>query len=42
MVIAYRNGPQVGFILCRNELAAHELPTILMDVIGADAQSSIG
>ncbi|RME43446.1 MAG: carbamate kinase [Chloroflexi bacterium] len=42
VVITHGNGPQVGFILRRNELAAHELHTTPMDVIGADTQGSIG
>ncbi len=41
-VITHGNGPQVGFILRRNELAAHELHTTPLDVIGADTQGSIG
>lgn len=44
VVITHGNGPQVGFILRRNELAnkvegIHMTP---MDVIGADTQGSIG
>jgi carbamate kinase len=42
VVITHGNGPQVGFILRRNELAAHELHTTPLDVIGADTQGSIG
>lgn len=42
VVVTHGNGPQVGFILRRNELAAHELHTTPMDVIGADTQGSIG
>ena len=42
MVVTHGNGPQVGFILRRNELAAHELHTTSLDVIGADTQGSIG
>ena len=42
VVITHGNGPQVGFILRRNELAAHELHTIPLDIIGADTQGSIG
>ncbi len=42
VVITHGNGPQVGFILRRNELAAHEVHTTPMDVIGADTQGSIG
>jgi carbamate kinase len=42
MVITHGNGPQVGFILRRNELASPEVHTTPMDVIGADTQGSIG
>ncbi|MBS1251680.1 MAG: Carbamate kinase 1 [Anaerolineales bacterium] len=42
VAITHGNGPQVGFILRRNELAAHELHTTPMDIIGADTQGSIG
>src|SRR3974377_280902 len=36
------NGPQVGFILRRSELAAHELHEVPLDVCGADSQGAIG
>jgi carbamate kinase len=42
VVITHGNGPQVGFILRRNELAEPEVHTTPMDVIGADTQGSIG
>lgn len=42
LIITHGNGPQVGFILRRNELAAHELHTTPLDMIGADTQGSIG
>ena len=42
VVVTHGNGPQVGFILRRNELAAPEVHTTPMDVIGADTQGSIG
>ena len=42
VVITHGNGPQVGFILRRNELAAHEVHTTPMDLIVADTQGSIG
>jgi carbamate kinase len=42
VVITHGNGPQVGFILRRNELAAHEVHTTPLDLIGADTQGSIG
>ncbi len=42
VVITHGNGPQVGFILRRAELAAHEVHTMDLDIIGADTQGSIG
>src|SRR5512146_45078 len=44
VVIGHGNGPQVGFILRRSEIAAkaegmHEIP---LDVCGADSQGAIG
>ncbi len=43
VVITHGNGPQVGFILLRSELARHVLPQILpLDVAGADSQGGIG
>lgn len=44
VIIAHGNGPQVGFILRRSEIAAktegmHEVP---LDVCGADSQGAIG
>lgn len=42
VVITHGNGPQVGFILRRSELAAHELHEISLDVCGADSQGAIG
>jgi carbamate kinase len=42
LIITHGNGPQVGFILRRNELAAHEVHTTPLDLIGADTQGSIG
>jgi carbamate kinase len=42
MVISHGNGPQVGFILRRSELSAHELHEIPLDVCGADSQGAIG
>jgi carbamate kinase len=42
LVITHGNGPQVGFILRRNELAAHEVHITPLDLIGADTQGSIG
>ena len=42
VAIAHGNGPQVGFILRRSELAAHELHEVPLDAIGADTQGAIG
>jgi carbamate kinase len=42
LIITHGNGPQVGFILRRNELAAHEVHQTPLDMIGADTQGSIG
>nr|MBC7244950.1 carbamate kinase [Chloroflexota bacterium] len=42
VVITHGNGPQVGFILRRSELAAHELHTVPLDSCGADTQGAIG
>ena len=42
VAITHGNGPQVGFILRRSELAAHELHEVPLDVIGADTQGAIG
>ena len=35
VVVGHGNGPQVGFILRRSELAAHELHEVPLDVCGA-------
>jgi carbamate kinase len=42
VAITHGNGPQVGFILRRSELAAHELHEVPLDVAGADSQGAIG
>lgn len=42
VVVSHGNGPQVGFILRRNELAASEIHTTPFDLIVADTQGSIG
>src|SRR5215475_2611139 len=42
VVVTHGNGPQVGYILRRSELAAHEVHTVPLDIIGADTQGSIG
>ena len=42
VVVTHGNGPQVGFILRRSELAIHELHTVPLDYCGADTQGAIG
>lgn len=42
VVITHGNGPQVGFILRRNELAAAQVHTTPLSLIVADTQGSIG
>jgi carbamate kinase len=42
VAITHGNGPQVGFILRRSELAARELHEVPLDVAGADTQGAIG
>jgi carbamate kinase len=42
VIITHGNGPQVGFILLRSELASHVLHTVPLDVCGADTQGAIG
>jgi carbamate kinase len=42
VAIGHGNGPQVGFILRRSELSAHELHEVPLDVCNADSQGAIG
>jgi len=42
LVITHGNGPQVGFIMRRGELASHELHLVPLDSCGADTQGAIG
>ncbi len=42
VVVTHGNGPQVGFILRRSELSAHELHAVPLDSCGADTQGAIG
>lgn len=42
VVVTHGNGPQVGFILRRSEIAAGELHEVPLDYCGADTQGSIG
>jgi carbamate kinase len=42
VVITHGNGPQVGFILLRAEMASKTLHTVPLDSCGADTQGAIG
>lgn len=42
VIITHGNGPQVGYILRRAELAAAQVHTVPLDLIGADTQGAIG
>ena len=42
VVVTHGNGPQVGFILRRSEIARHELHEVPLDYCGADTQGAIG
>lgn len=42
VIVTHGNGPQVGFILRRAELALHELHPVPLDSCGADTQGAIG
>lgn len=42
VVITHGNGPQIGFILRRSDLARGELHEVPLDVCGADTQGAIG
>jgi len=42
VVITHGNGPQVGFILLRSELASDVLHTVPLDSCGADTQGALG
>ena len=42
VVLTHGNGPQIGFILRRSELASTEMPPVSMDYAGADIQGSVG
>lgn len=42
VVVTHGNGPQVGYILRRAELAADQVHTVPLDLIVADTQGSIG
>lgn len=42
VVVTHGNGPQVGFILARSDLAAHEIHRISLAIAVADTQGAIG
>lgn len=42
VVVTHGNGPQVGFILRRSEIARNELHEVPLDYCGADSQGAIG
>lgn len=42
VIITHGNGPQVGNILLRAELSSHVLPSLPLDVCGADSQGAMG
>ena len=42
VIVTHGNGPQVGFILRRSEIAAHEVPTIPLYYGGSNTQGTIG
>lgn len=42
VVVTHGNGPQVGFVQRRSEIAKDELPEVPLDYCGADTQGSIG
>ena len=42
VVVTHGNGPQVGFILLRSEIASKQIHTVPLDSCGADTQGAIG
>jgi carbamate kinase len=42
VVLTHGNGPQVGNILLKNELAAHQLTPVTLDWCGAQTQGTLG
>jgi len=42
VIVTHGNGPQVGFILRRSEIAAKEMHRIPLDYCGSNTQGSIG
>src|ERR1700675_403576 len=41
-IFTHGNGPQVGNLLIQNEVAARLVPTVPLDVCGAETQGQIG
>ncbi|PIE80402.1 MAG: carbamate kinase [Chloroflexi bacterium] len=42
IIIVHGNGPQVGNMLFRGEIASHAMPPVPLDVCGADTQGATG
>src|ERR1022692_99617 len=42
VVLTHGNGPQVGNLLVKNEMAAHVVPPVPLDWCGAQTQGTIG
>ncbi len=42
VVLTHGNGPQVGNLLVKNEIAAHVVPPVPLDWCGAQTQATIG
>ncbi len=42
VIVTHGNGPQVGFILLRSDLAADVLPRLPLDICDADSQGGVG
>ncbi|MBN1649321.1 MAG: carbamate kinase [Spirochaetales bacterium] len=42
VLVTHGNGPQIGNILLRSEIASSTLPTLPLDVCGADSQGAMG
>ena len=42
VVVTHGNGPQVGNLLVKNELAAHVVPPVPLDWCGAQTQGTLG
>jgi carbamate kinase len=42
VIVTHGNGPQMGYVLRRSELAIKEVPPVPMDYAGADLQGALG